>query len=428
MKPCCLSLGSLEASAALFVDLIRSFLAETAGATTVIVATTLPLLLGAAAFGAEAGYWTYRQRQLQQFVDTAAFSGAVDLVEVGKSEVKGTVERSLSVNGFRADIGTVAVETPPGSGPYAGKDAVHVSAEENWPRFFSAVFFQDPVKIVARATALAQASGEACMLALDASAPSSIKITGTANVTLLGCSAVSNSVASTSFSVSGSGNIVADCASAAGGISSTPAGIILTECAAPRERIAPLPDPYADVAEPSVSGSCKKPDKFGGNPAAIHNITPGRYCGLDMKRTVNLAPGTYVIDGGDLSISSTALVNGSGVTFFLTNGATLDINGAASVNVSAPTSGPYSGLVVFADRSGTPLTHKLNGSAAAIFTGAVYMPNDHVEVRGTNAAGGGCMQMIARTLDYRGTAGLGIACDSAGTRKIEMPGRVRLVL
>ena len=46
-----------------------------------------------------------------------------------------------------------------------------------------------------------------------------------------------------------------------------------------------------------------------------------------------MAPGVYVIDGGALSINSTATVNGSGVTFYLTNGATVSMNGGASVHL-----------------------------------------------------------------------------------------------
>jgi hypothetical protein len=135
----------------------------------------------------------------------------------------------------------------------------------------------------------------------------------------------------------------------------------------------------------------------------------------------------YIIDGGELDISSTASINGSGVTFFLTNGARLNINGAAVINLAAPTSGTYSGLLFFGDRTGTPVSNLLNGSAGSVFNGATYFPNDHLEIRGSNSVGAGCTQFIARTLDLRGSSGAGVDCSTSGTTSLDIMGKVRLV-
>ena len=96
----------------------------------------------------------------------------------------------------------------------------------------------------------------------------------------------------------------------------------LDECAAPYERADQAADPYADLPVPDLTQPYTTPNSFGGGAGSTYNVSPGRYKGMDIRRTVNMAPGVYVIDGGSLSINSTATVNGTGVTFYLTNGAT----------------------------------------------------------------------------------------------------------
>jgi hypothetical protein len=147
---------------------------------------------------------------------------------------------------------------------------------------------------------------------------------------------------------------------------------------------------------------------------------------MDIRRTVNFAPGVYIIDGGTLKANSTAVLNGSGVMFFLTNGATLDINGQARLNLSAATTGTYAGLLFFADRSGAVLNHKLNGTSDSYLQGAVYLPNDNVDFSGTSNTAMGCTQVIARTLDLTGNSGIGINCAGTGVREITTVGGVRL--
>lgn len=408
--------------------MLFAFAPDRRGTTALVLALSAPVLMGAAGFGAEAGHWTYRQRLLQQYADAAAFAGAIELLNGGDSQsITASAGLSLNANGLRADIGSFAAVSPPASGPFAGTSAVEVSVNEEWPRYFTALFFDGHVTLAANATAHFEKFGEACMLALDTAASGAASISGAANVNLNGCGLVSNSNSSDSLSISGSAVLSAHCVGSAGGISTTSTGIALTDCSAPRLNMLPVTDPYAGVPEPGVSGPCKTPNNLGGASTSVYDITEGRYCGLSMKRTVNLAPGLYIIDGGDLEISSSAVINGTGVTFFLMNGARLNINGAAAIDLSAPTSGTYSGMLFFGDRSGAPASNVLNGSAGSVLNGATYFPNDHLEIRGSNSVGAGCTQFIARTLDLSGASGAGIDCSTSGTKPLDVMGKVRLV-
>jgi hypothetical protein len=422
------SSGSASPASAKRLSFIKRFAFDRRGATAVVVGIALPVLVGAAGLGAEAAFWSLRQRALQQTTDAAAFAGATEYSAGGNySAITNTVDSSLSTNGFRADLGSYNVEVPPSDGPFAGDTAVRVSAEEQWPRYFTALFFEGTVTLRANATALVQEGLHACMLALDHTASAAINVSGSTTVTLNGCSVMSNSNANNALSIGGSGRLETSCAGAHGGISAS-GGLTLTDCPQPRQGLRRMQDPYAGVPEPTVSGPCASPTTFAGPSGSLHSASPGRYCGgMNILRTVNFAPGLYIIDGGTLSATSTAVLNGTGVTFFLTNGARLDINGQAQLNLSAPTTGTYAGLLFFADRSGSSLNHKLNGTSDSILTGAVYLPNDNLAFSGTNNTATGCTQIIARTLDLTGNSGIGVNCAGAGVREMHMPGGVRLV-
>lgn len=407
---------------------LRAFLKDRRGASAVMMCVAMPVLVGGAGLGAEAAFWKFRQRAIQQQADAAAFAGATEL-RIGGSDndINAAVNESLTNNGFRMDLGSFEVQSPPVSGAFAGEEAVYVEAEENWPRYFTALFFEDGVTLRANATAELQQGLRACMLALDQNASEAIDITGSTTVTLNGCSIMSNSSASNALSIGGSGTLVTSCAGARGGVDDD-GGMTLTSCPEARERMRRMEDPYADVPEPVVSGSCVHPTNFAGPSGAVHSASPGRYCGgMNILRTVNFAPGVYIIDGGTLSANSTAVLNGTGVTFFLTNGARLDINGQAQLNLSAPTSGTYSGLLFFADRSGSSVSHVLNGTSSSTLTGAVYLPNDNLSYSGNNNSVSGCTQIIARTLDLTGNSGIGVNCQGAGVEDMYMVGGVRLV-
>lgn len=107
-----------------------------------------------------------------------------------------------------------------------------------------------------------------------------------------------------------------------------------------------------------------------------------RFCnGVDMKGVVNFSPGLYIIEGGDLRInggdanaSSLVQLAGAGVTFYFESGTAMKLNSKATLNLTAPTSGPYLGILFFASRSSTGVTQQVNGSSSSVLQGAVYMP------------------------------------------------------
>ena len=102
--------------------------------------------------------------------------------------------------------------------------------------------------------------------------------------------------------------------------------------------------------------------------------------GITMKSngTLNLPAGNTVVQGGGLDWEN-GTVNGTGVTIYNTgpNAGSIKVNGNMGVNLTAPTSGYYWGVVLFQDRTLTsPPAATLNGGATMGFQGAIYLPGN----------------------------------------------------
>jgi hypothetical protein len=394
----------------------------------VTAAVAMPVIVGGFGLGAEVGWWYFNQRKVQSAADMAAYAGAVAL-RSGKSssEILEAAGDAADKSGFVADRGELTASAPPTEGAYTGDArAVEATVEEELPRMFTALFADGPVQVAGRAVARITDGQQTCILALDQQASGAVTFIGSTSAILIGCNVHSNSLADDSVIVAGSATVQTPCLSAAGMVSVTD-GLSLDDCVAPYEHADQAADPYADLAVPDTALPETTPNVFGGGAGSTYNITPGRYRGMDIRRNVNMAPGVYVIDGGTLKVNSTATVRGTGVTFFLTNGATLDMEGGADVTLSAPTSGAYSGVLAYVDRSSPYNVHKVNGNSSSTVNGAIYAASGKVQMNGTSTFGGGCTQIVALQIEFSGNAGIGVDCTGAGVRDIRSSRLVLLV-
>jgi hypothetical protein len=132
-------------------------------------------------------------------------------------------------------------------------------------------------------------------------------------------------------------------------------------------------------------------------------------------------------------------VTGTGVTIILpsTNAATspgtvatIDINGAATVNLSAPLANAtlgIPGVLFYQDRRANDSgTEKINGNASSSFQGAIYMPSRQVQFTGTAGMTTNCLKLVARRVIFSGNAAINNSCAGTGTEEI-IGTRVRLV-
>ncbi|MFD2056450.1 pilus assembly protein TadG-related protein [Mesorhizobium calcicola] len=381
-----------------------------------IFALTLPIVVGAAGFGVETSYWYYNSLKLQATADAAAYAGALEQISGSdKPTIIAAATRSAATNGLGS--GTIVVNTPPVSGPNTAKKAVEVIVGQNLDRMFTAIFTQSKVPEQARAVALITNASKACMRALDPTASQAVLFSGNTTVKVVGCSVMANSIAPDAIQLQGSASLQVDCLISAGGISlSNP---VTTVCAAPITQALPAPDPFADLPVPAASNPCQNDNKA--------TLSPGTYCsGMTLKGNVTLSPGVYVVQG-DLKINANAAIIGSGVTIFMSGSSTVSMNGNASVKLSAPTSGPYSGVLFYGDRTGNSASSIFNGTADSLLTGAIYFPKQQVSYLGNFSGNSGCTQVVANTIQWSGSTTVNQDCTSLGMRDIPAAQSVALV-
>lgn len=387
-------------------ELFKRFGAQARGNVAMIFALALPVVVGGAGFGVETTYWYYRSVELQAAADAAAHAGAIERrAGSDDAEVEAVAVMAAEENGFDASAGTAEVNTPPLSGPSAGGNAVEVVLTSEAERFFTQFFSDGAVNLNARAVATFRTASNACILALDPTASRAAEFAGNTSVTLNGCSVMANSTAADAVNLRGSAQLTVNCLISGGG-ANVGSGATMTECRTPILNAPPVGDPYADIPEPNAVGNC-----LNGNGSTL---APGRYCGgLRLSGTVTLQPGVYYISGGDFRVNANANISGQGVTIYLDGSSGVNINGNATLNLTAPTTGDTAGILFFGDRSGSG-SSTFNGTAASSMTGAVYMPRQAISYLGNYSGSGGCVRIVARTVEWSGSTQLSADCSAHG--------------
>ena len=170
---------------------------------------------------------------------------------------------------------------------------------------------------------------------------------------------------------------------------------------------------------------------------AYSDLPASLFSGLTLQGTVNLGRGIYIIDGGTLKINANAVLSGTGVSFYLINGAKLDVAGGAVLNISAYNAAnpalrtdPFSPFLFFSDRAGTTVAHSISGNSASHTNGIIYFPEDKLTYIGDSGSSYPCLQILAATLTVSGNGTVNIGClpdSSPGTPQMRANLRVALV-
>jgi Ca2+-binding RTX toxin-like protein len=153
---------------------------------------------------------------------------------------------------------------------------------------------------------------------------------------------------------------------------------------------AAVADPLANLAAPSVSGTSNGAINVSGSQSVT--INPGIYSSITVsgngKLTMN--PGIYVIAGGGFTVSGNGSVTGTGVMIYNCGsnypgtGGTyggITLSGTGTLNLTAPTTGPYAGIVIFQSRDNAK-TITLSGNDVAGLVGSIYAPDAALSLSG----------------------------------------------
>lgn len=408
---------------------------DESGAMLIVVALMMTMLMGLLGVGVEVGSWYMARRSLQTAADAAAIAGALEEARGSADRVTSAATKEATRNGAEAAKDVILINAPPTSGAYKGDtQAVEAIITRPEGRLFSAVLASDTVSISARAVARVRTVGQACVLALDTSAPGAITGQGSSTLNMQGCTLAANSTDSAAIKVSGSSSVTAQGLWTAGG-TSLDGSSNLNFSTAPVTYSWPLPDPYANLTinEPSGCG--------GGNNLTVNHsqtLSAGVYCGnlkFGSQAVATLNPGTYYIDGGNLDIGAGAQVKcncsgDQGVTFVLTSRGNANqigavtINGNSTINLRAPSaaSDPFQGILIYQDRRAPAnASSTINGGSNIVLNGALYFPSTQLNWNGNNATAGAstCMEIVARTVNFSGNSALeNSGCSALGVKPV----------
>jgi len=397
-------------------QLLQRFRADQSGSYLIMMALLMPVLVGVVGLGTDYALWVYTHQTAQAAAESAAVSAATAANNFTVEAQAVTASYGL-VNGSNGV--TVTVNQPPQSGGHATTaGAVEVIVQRVQAPVFSAVVWNSR-QVAVSGRAVAVGGGAGCVLALNRSASGAITVQGSAQVALSSCNLNDNSNSGTALSIGGSGSLSALAVGVVGNVSGsngiTATNGITTGAAA-------TADPYAAASFGSFSG-CTDTNL---TVKTDRSIPHGVYCGgisINAGATLTLDPGIYYLDQGSLSMAGNSTITGTGVTLVFTsstgdNWANAAISGNAIVNLTAPTSGPTAGIVLFGDRNmdaGT--SFKLGGGGSQTFGGAVYLPKAALTYSG-GANSNGCTQIIADSITFTGSSSLAINCSGYGTNFI----------
>ena len=185
-----------------------------------------------------------------------------------------------------------------------------------------------------------------------------------------------DSPASPAVTLTGTSRIVASSVGVVGKVSESGNASISPT---PTTGITAVADPLASLAVPSLTGTAASVNLTSGS----QTISQGIYSQIKVSGTgtrLILNPGVYVITGGGFSVTNSASVTGNGVTIYNagssypSTGGTyggITLNTAGSVNLTAPLTGSYAGILLFQART-NPTAVSITGSGALGLTGVIY--------------------------------------------------------
>lgn len=397
------------------------------GSIAITAALLLTLFAGSLGLGVDVAHWYDAKLKLQSAADAAVRSALLAKMDgMADDNLLATAILQATHNGFVLAKGDAELFTPPRLEEYADSNGVELVLTQTVERQFTRLFLDHDILLQAIAIALPSATTTPCITALHPSDPETVLLTGNAQINAERCEIAANSTSANAISVEGSARLNAKCIASVGAINST-LGMTLG-CAVPIEYVPRLRDPYQGTPIPDLTGPCFPKVMATGNGPLPAILIPGRYCsGLTILGNAIALPGVYIIDGGDLHINGGASLIGTGVMFFLTNGAQLVTNGDANIHLSAATAGPYAGMLFFADPANGSINHSLLGSSSSVFDGALYFPQQTLTFGGGGTATDACTIIVADKVHISGNANLSSDCDHLNLNPASQNHAVRVV-
>lgn len=388
-------------------------LREERGASLILIAGSLMMLLGIAALAVDIGFARSERLDLQNAADAGALAGSFELPDEPSTARAAAAEYAYLGVDLSAPAGiacgantecfnsgdfTVRVTTPyskPGSSePPAQQIRVQMCSAS--PTFFGRVLGASEVGICGDAVAVSGPGLPACVLCVLSPSGTTFTSTGGGTINVTGGNIQVNSTSPTAVKVSGAGHVSTDQEFGLKGGYSAPSGA-LSPTPTYHDVIA---DPLSSIPPPVLSGTPAPKVSISGT--ADVTLSPGIYSEIVSSSTgqITLQPGIYVVTK-EIKLSKSPAVgkvslkaHGVMVYFACASyptpcasgqaGASLSMSGATTVSWIPPDSGTYKGISIFFDRNNTG-SITLTGGSGNYFAGSVYAKSGTLNMTGDSA-------------------------------------------
>ena len=374
---------------------------QESGQVLVLAAVSMLALLGITALTLDASFMYAKRNRLHSAADAAAKSAAIEVLRnpgVSQASLEAFADEQVAAHGFvssRVTGGTtsVVINRGPSSGPFAGNiNYVEAIVSETTSTFFGKIL--GFVNMTPLASAVAGAGNPAnCLMTVE-----NLSF-GNTTLTLNGCGVgVGNNLEGTNPNALVTGSptppvgVVGTCSGTCTGM-----GNLTTSAPAPI-------DPLAGLAAPANPGSC--------TAGVAATLDPGCYTSI-AETVTTLNPGIYYVTGPIVVGDN---LSGTGVMIFTTGtGQWTSAGNNKALHLTAPTSGPYTGIAIFQDPADT-LNWDVKNQFTIDVSGAIYMPGVDVEFKNAlTFTMTSCSLFIAKSLTIKnGTGSLSNAgCGAA---------------
>ena len=406
------------------------FLRDQKGSVAILVAGGMAALLGFAVLAVDVGHFYAEQNALQVAADSAALAALSDLPN--KAQVKQTVrnyieknlpalkhgqvvqDSDIEVGNWDPDTRTFTADLNPLNALQVtvGKTVANGNPE---PTMFGKILGMDDVDIVA-SSIVAAGKLAPCLMALEPVEKEAIKLDAGSTITADGCAVRVNSSSAEAVVNNSGSDLTADAIDIHGdytGSGFTPE---------PTIDVPPSPDPLASLLPPpEADDACDHTDLAYENTTVT--LSPGVYCKnlkLNANTIATMEPGTYVFRDADFLVNSNSTLTGEGVFMYFTgeNSPEFILNSDSHAELSAPTEGPYAGILIYGDRNVEDGTvHLFNSDADSVFIGTIYVPNGRIKINsGTTLSGTApYTNFIARSFEIDANSGIVLNSDYAAT-------------
>lgn len=416
---------------------LAGLLGDRRGNVAVLTALLLPVSLGTAGIATEAASWQANHRAMQNAADSAAIAAASNSAANYLQEARAVAAQygfAQGVNGVSVTASNAAVC------PAGGATCYSVTVSRPYPLLLAQlVGFRGDTTVngapaqTVTATSVAALTTKPrpyCMLALGAGGTGvSFLANGVPNANLSGCNVMSN----TSATCNGH-NLGADIGDAH--LTNNGCGVVEhsnipavtdpyasravnippdTTCGSRSPRYPQIPTSKAGAALPASNLLSGVQDWTGGAPVMCGDVQ------LTGPVTINTtaAGATLVIYNGQLDTHGYSLTtsSGSALTIVFARGATYAgpythaPTGGGTLDIAAPTTGPWAGMAIYQDPS---LTSGVDITAAGSsptwnITGMVYLPHAQVTFSGAvnkSSNGKSCFGIVADGIRINGTGSI----------------------